>query len=189
MEKKIYLLLTDTGTWFTKCIKLYTKKTFNHASLALDHQFNHVYSFGRKRPHNPFIGGFVKENIRSPFFHHTKCAIYSCSVSEEQLQQITNYLEIIDTQKHKYRYNLLGLFAIIFNKNLERPHAFFCSQFVATLLEKGKITGLTKPASLITPHDLIQLPQLEVIYEGKLSNYIHSLDEGRKGTSHLKLAL
>ncbi|MFD2679180.1 hypothetical protein [Bacillus seohaeanensis] len=37
-EKKIYLLFTDTGTLFTKLIKLYTKKPFNHVSLSFDHQ-------------------------------------------------------------------------------------------------------------------------------------------------------
>lgn len=34
-NQKIYILLTDTGTLFTRLIKLYTKKPYNHASISL----------------------------------------------------------------------------------------------------------------------------------------------------------
>ena len=35
-EKKIYILLTDTGTLFTRLIKIFTKKPYNHASISFD---------------------------------------------------------------------------------------------------------------------------------------------------------
>ncbi len=35
MEKKVYILLTDTGSFFTKLIKLFTKKRYNHASICI----------------------------------------------------------------------------------------------------------------------------------------------------------
>ncbi|USK36883.1 hypothetical protein LIS77_13090 [Cytobacillus firmus] len=60
-NQKIYILLTDTGTLFTRLIKLYTKKPYNHASISIDPELKEVYSFGRKTAKNPFIGGFVKE--------------------------------------------------------------------------------------------------------------------------------
>ena len=37
MERKVYLLLTNTGSFLTKLIKLYTKKPYNHASIAFDY--------------------------------------------------------------------------------------------------------------------------------------------------------
>lgn len=55
-EKKVYLLLTDTGTFFTKLIKLYTKKPYNHASISFDSELSEVYSFGRKRLEIPSSG-------------------------------------------------------------------------------------------------------------------------------------
>lgn len=45
----VYLLLTDTGTVFSTAIKKYTRKPYNHASLALDQQLTEVYSFARKK--------------------------------------------------------------------------------------------------------------------------------------------
>ena len=62
-EKAIYILLTDTGTWFSRAIKLYTGAPYNHASIALDEELNELYSFGRKVYTNPFSAGFVQEHI------------------------------------------------------------------------------------------------------------------------------
>ncbi|MDF2789985.1 MAG: hypothetical protein K0S80_3083 [Neobacillus sp.] len=41
-EKQMYLLLTNTGSFLTKLIKLYTKKPYNHASIASDSQLSEV---------------------------------------------------------------------------------------------------------------------------------------------------
>ena len=86
-EKKIYILLTDTGTLFTKFIKLYTKKPYNHASLSFDSELSEVYSFGRKTARNPFIGGFVKEDVNEGLFKQANCAIYSLTVNDVQFKR------------------------------------------------------------------------------------------------------
>ena len=84
-EKKIYILLTDTGTLFTKFIKLYTKKPYNHASISFDSELSEVYSFGRKTARNPFIGGFVKEDVNKGLFKEANCAVYALTVNEVQI--------------------------------------------------------------------------------------------------------
>ncbi|PAV30445.1 hypothetical protein CIL05_04890 [Virgibacillus profundi] len=110
-EKKVYVLLTDTGTLFTKTIKLYTKKPYNHASIAFDENLSQVYSFGRKGPGNPFIGGFVSENINEGLFKNATCAIYCWTVNKTEFNKMTNYMKRIEALKENYRYNLIGLFA------------------------------------------------------------------------------
>lgn len=119
-EKRVYILLTDTGTVFTKLIKLYTKKPYNHASISFDSELSEVYSFGRKTARNPFIGGFVKEDIRKGLFKQADCAIYSFTVSEVQMQKINRYIKEIEAQKENYRYNFLGLFGFLLNKPIKR---------------------------------------------------------------------
>ena len=59
-NQNIYVLLTDTGTMFTKLIKRITAAPYNHASLALDENLNEVFSFGRKCANNPWIGDLLK---------------------------------------------------------------------------------------------------------------------------------
>lgn len=61
--KKIYLVLTHTGTMLSRLIKTFTKDEFTHSSIALDIDLKQLYSFGRLNPYNPFVGGFVHEAI------------------------------------------------------------------------------------------------------------------------------
>lgn len=173
MEKKVYLLLTNTGSFLTKLIKLYTKKPYNHASIAFDYVLTEVYSFGRKTAGNPFIGGFVKEDVRAGLFKQADCAIYSFTVTEVQMQKMYHYLQEIQAQKNHYRYNFLGLFGVMLNKPIDRKKAFFCSQFVATILKECNILQFEKPLSLIAPHDLQKVCKFQFVYEGKLKEYLH----------------
>lgn len=172
-RKKVYLLLTDTGTIFTRLIKLYTKKPYNHASIVFDETFKEVYSFGRKRPRNPFIGGFVNEDVRKGLFKNARCAIYSFDVSEVQIEKMKIFIHKIEMEKHLYGYNLLGLITIIINKPYQRKRAFFCSEFVAQVLDEGGICQLQKPISLVSPNDLQSLENLQLEFEGQLADLLH----------------
>ena len=46
--KKVYILLTHTGTILSKAIKLYTSHEYTHVSIALDEKLDRLYSFGRR---------------------------------------------------------------------------------------------------------------------------------------------
>lgn len=61
--KKIYIVLTHTGTYLSRFIRFYTKATYSHVSLGLDRNLNELYSFGRKYPYIAIIGRFVREYI------------------------------------------------------------------------------------------------------------------------------
>ena len=45
--KKIYIILTFTGTALSRIIKLTTRVEFAHVSIALDEELKEMYSFGR----------------------------------------------------------------------------------------------------------------------------------------------
>lgn len=168
-EHKIFILLTDTGTLFTRMIKIYTKTPYNHASISSNRYLRDAYSFGRRSAKNPFSGGFVREDIyTNRLFKQARCAIYSCSVTSSQLQKMNAFIQKMEEEKHHYRYNLLGLFAIMFNKQFDRKRHFFCSQFVATVLQECSIVEFSKSPSQITPHDLIESTKFQLEFEGKL---------------------
>lgn len=173
IEKKIYILLTDTGTLFTNLIKLYTKKPYNHASISFDSELSEVYSFGRKTARNPFICGFVKEDVDKGLFKEANCAVYALTVNEVQLQKMNGYIKEIEAQKGEYRYNLMGLLGFLFNKPIKRKKAFFCSQFVATVLKECNIIDFGKSPSLVAPNDLRKVSKCQLVYEGELKAYQH----------------
>lgn len=168
----VYIVLTDTGTWFTKLIKCFTRSPLNHASISFSKNLKETFSFGRKRANNPFIGGFVKEDLNSKLFRNATCAIYRCHVSAVAFEKMQNAIRQMEDQKQNFKYNFLGLFGVIFNKEIKREKAFFCSQFVATILQNGGVKVNSKPANLIRPCDLAESEVTHQVYAGQLHTYL-----------------
>ena len=111
--KKIYIVLSFTGTVLSRIIKFYTKNEFAHVSVALDEELEEMYSFGRLNPYNPILGGFVHEGInRGTFkrFWRTRAKIFSLEVTNKQYNKIKQEIRKIEKDKHIYRFNRIGLF-------------------------------------------------------------------------------
>lgn len=90
-KKKIYIVLTYTGTILSRIIRVYTKAKYCHVSLALDEDLNEMYSFGRLNPYNPFIGGFVHERINIGTFKrfkNTEALICSLELTDRQYKRL-----------------------------------------------------------------------------------------------------
>lgn len=178
MDKKIYIMLSRTGTYFSRAIGFFTKAPYNHASIALDENLNFLYSFGRRNLYLPILAGFIKEDLNSGIYKiytDTHCQIYCISVSEIQYHNITLLIKQFEESYNKYHYNFFGLIMMLFNIPFRRQYHYVCSQFVAYILEECEIvdfnTLLEKDASLIRPHDLSALPNCNLIYSGKLIDY------------------
>ncbi len=170
-ERTVYLLFTDTGSYLSRAINLYTKKPLNHVSIGFDEELTELYSFGRKQPNNPFIGGFVKEDIRNPFMRYSPCAIYRFQVSNEDYLSIKKHIRDIENNQNIYRYNFIGLFGVMLHIRINRKSAYFCSQFVATVLQHISSFKFQKPPYFTTPSDLRELQGIELLYEGTLDDY------------------
>lgn len=170
----IYVLLSDTGTCFTRLIKGFTGAPFNHASIVLDTDLQDIYSFGRKYAKNPLFAGFVKEDVYEGTFRHfpnTRCALLRISVTAEQRAAILQVIKAFDKKKHIYRYNLIGLLGVLFNVDLKPVDSFFCSQFVAEVLRFSDVQLWERTSALVTPNDFLLHEKFEVIYEGLLYEY------------------
>ena len=171
-NKKIYLVLTHTGTILSKIIKIYTKNEYSHISISLDKELKKMYSFGRLYPYNPFIGGFVHEGINIGTFKrfkNTTAKIYSLEVSKLQYEILENTIEKIESKKDLYKFNTTGLFMVFFKKKLKRKKCFYCAEFVKYLFDKAQIkVGLP---NIIKPVDFLNIENLELVYEGKLKKY------------------
>lgn len=162
----------------SRCIYVYTREPYTHVSISLDKNLNELYSFGRIRPSNPIIGGFVKEDVVNGTyarFPETRCALYSLKVNDIQYKRLKKELNKFRMNEDKYSYNLLGLFGIMLRVPVERKYNYFCSQFVATLLNNSGINIFHKPNALVAPGDFRKCKELDLIYEGRLNKYGDSL--------------
>lgn len=176
-ERHIYILLTDTGTLLGRMIKWYTKEPLSHASLVLDQELQEIYSFGRKKPGNPFNGGFVRENLEGTLLRDASCVLYRCSVSHKTYDRLCRQVQEMHRCRHLYKYSVLGLLGVIINRAWCRENAFFCSQFVASVLEENGAVHLAKPPALTTPGDLATLAELAPIFRGSVSRLLEQWDE------------
>ena len=171
--KKIYIILTFTGTALSRIIKLATRVEFAHVSIALDEELTEMYSFGRLNPYIPFIGGFVHEGIDFGTFKRfektTTTNIYSLEVSDYQYKKLKRKIQFVSKFKSNYKFNVLGLIFAKFNKNLHREDCFYCAEFVKHVMEEANIE-LNLP-DCITPEDFKKLNNIELLYSGMLKDY------------------
>lgn len=170
--KRIYLILTYSGTILSRIIKIYTRDEFAHVSISLDEELNQMYSFGRLNPYNPFIGGFVHEGINIGTFKRfrkTQTAVYSIMISDEQYKKIKETIKLIRECPIAYKFNIIGLFGAGFNIRIHMRHSFYCAEFVKYLLEKARVKN--NLPEIIKPEDFKKLDNIRLEYKGSLCEY------------------
>ncbi|SDF41119.1 hypothetical protein SAMN04488542_11090 [Fontibacillus panacisegetis] len=170
-DHQIFILLSNPTTIIAKMIGLYTKAPYNHASIAFDPELRELYSFGRKHPIIPVIGGFIKEDIHSGFFERATCAVYSCSVSKDTYDKMRSYVKQVEENNDMYGYNFLGILGIVLNLELGGERSFFCSQFVCSVFQTAGVQLLDKSAGLTTPEDLSNSSYLKLDFRGNMETY------------------
>lgn len=149
--KKIYIVLTHTGTTLSKIIKTYTKDEFSHVSIALDNKLQEMYSFGRLHPYNPlFVHEYIDKGTYKRFYK-TMARVYSYEVTEEQYEKLKNNIKQIEANKEDYKFNIVGLVAVGFHKKIGKEKSFYCAEFVKYVIEKANI-DMNLP-TIIKPED------------------------------------
>lgn len=170
--EKIYFVLTDAGTALGKIIKFKTGKKYTHVSIALDEKLEKMYSFSRLNPYNCFVGGFVHERLKQGCFKrfkNTKAIIYSKEITDEQYQKLQKQIEIFEANKTKYKFNVLGLAYILFDKEIHREDYFYCAEFIKYILTKANVD--IKLPNMPRPEDFAKIEGSSVIYTGLLNDY------------------
>lgn len=191
--RKIYIILTHTGTVLSTIIKHYTKDEFSHISIALDADLNEMYSFGRLNPYNPFWGGFVHESIKKGTFKrfkNTRAEVFSIFVEDEQYEKLTKIIDYFNENKEKYKFNIAGLICVSIKKRIKRKNTFYCAEFVKHVLKSSGITQVNKLPEIIKPEDFKEIDNLRLEYQGLFRKYskkkylrlqdVHDFIQGQK---------
>ena len=169
--KKIYIVLTYTGTILSKIVKVYTRREFSHVSIALDEDLKEMYSFGRINAYNPFWAGFVHEDVNKGTFKRfkkTKARVYSLTVKDEKYEKVKEVIRDIQNNKLDYNFNILGLLGVVINYKVKRERYFYCAEFVKYVLEQSNICYLPY---IVKPEDFKEIDNLNVVYNGQLREY------------------
>lgn len=172
--KKIYIILTHTGTALSTIIKYYTKDEFSHISISLDENLEEMYSFGRLNPYNPFLGGFVHESIKNGTFKrfkNTRTEIYSLNIENEQYERLVKIIKYFNKNKNKYSFNILGLACVSIKKKIKRKNNFYCAEFVKHVLKSAGVISVAGLPKIIKPEDFKNIDELNLEYKGLLKKY------------------
>ncbi len=192
MDKKIYIVLSQTGTMLSKLVRLYTGDMYNHVSIALDKELRHMYSFGRVNPYNPVIGGFVKESPTTGTFkrfYNTDVAIIELAIDGEKYDAIKAELEEMYGHKQDYHYNYKGLVLAAFGKPRRKVGCYYCSEFVHEFCCNYGINLGVSRNKVVKPMDLFDVPGGTLIYEGKMHSYRLRLVQRKRRQHKIKAGL
>jgi len=180
MQEGVYILLIRSNTLFSRFAYVMTGDPYTHASIgfAVGEDEWEWYSFARKHERIPLPAGFVKENLKVGVMKKNQeapCALYRIQVESKVRRKLQKRLRRMYKQKDRYRYNCLGTFFCYFEKRYHRENYYFCSQFIAEILETHQIVQLSKEPSVFKPDDFRWIPDLNLCYEGHLGGLAGSL--------------
>ena len=167
----LYVLFSRSDTWFSSLIYRFSPGEYTHAALALDRDLQNLYSFGRYHSRLPLPAGFVAENVHTGVYGRcgsSTCRVCRVTVSETGYRRVEKIIGYMQSLSGYYHYNLFGVAMCALEIPCKRKARFFCSQFVAEMLDRAEAVKLPKPANLMRPGDLLDLPEMETIYEGPL---------------------
>lgn len=170
--KPVYIFLTHTGTKMSEMIKKFTHDEFTHSSISFDSSMSACYTFANKQrmPDRPItkMGGFQAENLRSGFYEHRDCpwAIFMVPCTESQIKQMKKRLDYFIKNDVKFTYNVAGLATNLLGVSYNPEWSFFCSQFVADILNAGKPNKPYEDPSLVKPNELQNIPQAIEVLRG-----------------------
>ena len=171
--KKIYIILSYTGTIPSKVVRFFSKGEFSHVSISLDKNLKNMYSFARLRPYNFLIGGFVHEKVDEGVFKrfkNTKVEIYSLEIPLKQYKKIWWNIKKMKKEKLLYKFNFLGAFGVKLKIKYSKKYHFYCAEFVKYLLDMAGID--LKLPDLVAPMDFKKTNILKLEYRGLLRKYI-----------------
>lgn len=167
-KRKIYILLTRFPDMGSKIIHALTGFRYTHASIGLEEDPNTFYSFVEK--------GFIVEKLdryvkpgRKPF----QCRMYEMEVSDRVYARIKDIVQTFVIHKADLSYTRLGVVMGLCHLPIKRRHKFFCSHFVAEVLERSSAVVLAKSSALYFPQDFKNLPGVKLNFQGDMSGLLY----------------
>lgn len=190
MEKRyLYLVLTRTGTVFSKLIGFATGKRYTHVSIASDELLTEMYSFCRDKKEAPLPAGFNREDLFTEVFGACKTIpgeVYRLPVTGEQLERYNDVIRHFILNRGSYSYDVGALLPMALHIPYKLRNRFVCSVWVGFVLGKSGVKhNIDKQPSLIEPEDFRSIEGAELVYRGDLKKYRDYITEKNGGTAPL----
>lgn len=171
--RKVYIVLSQTGTVLSRILKLYTRSPYNHSSIALTEDLEVMYSFGRLNPYNPFLGGFVQESPHFGTFKrfkNTRVMVVEAEVTAKAYGELCAHIRAMLKSRTEYHYNYIGLFLAAIRIHRAKRNCYYCSEFVKAMAVQAGVEGAETIPAIVKPMHLLRVPH-RTVYVGRLRDY------------------
>ncbi|MCM1532565.1 MAG: GNAT family N-acetyltransferase [Ruminococcus flavefaciens] len=173
----VFVVLINGNSPISAAIRGLTHSEFTHASISFDSSLTKMYSFAGKDLENKIealIGGFKLENIKSEFYTKNKIpyAVYVVPSTKGAVKRMQKRLEYFIKNETKFRFDYLGLIKNFFKIPDNPENTWFCSRFVADILNAGSPDKkLIDQPSLYRPEDFKSAGFAQFVDSGLAANY------------------
>lgn len=174
MNKKIYIIVSQSGTMPSRVLKRITGAEYNHVSLSLRADLRRMYSFARRYKYYPFWSGFVAESPSGGVFGRfpeTKIKVLELEVTDEQYDALSATMEAMFRDRKRYHYDYLGVGLAYFRIHRRSEHNYYCSEFVKAMLQRHGIRAAEALPRVVQPIHFLDLPGARLVYSGVLREY------------------
>ena len=165
----VFIILTSGNTALAPMIRKATKSTFSHASIAFDISLRPIYSFGPNKRTPKLTAGFIKTVPEADIWMADRkpvpYSIYVTYVSSYDLEKMKKRVEYFVNNADNMKYSFSGLVRVFFNMKSPHRNHWFCSAFVAEIINAGK--PLPKDSTLYKPDQLRNVKDVEFLYADK----------------------
>lgn len=171
--RKVYIVLSQTGTILSRILKLYTRAPYNHSSIALSEDLEVMYSFGRLDPYNPFRGGFVQESASFGTFKrfkNTRVMVVEAEVTDKAYGELCEHIRAMLRTRTEYHYNYIGLLLAAIRIHRAKRNCYYCSEFVKAMAVQAGVEGAETIPAIVKPMHLLRVPH-NTVYVGRLRDY------------------
>ena len=153
MENKYTLsvLFVNYEDFWSNVVYYVIGRGYGHASIGVDQngvdQNDEVYwSFNFK--------GFRREKPKKHEAIVSKSVCYKLSVTKEEYDKVVEMIEEFQSRRFEWKYNLAGLLLSRINIKRQKKDHYFCSEFVAEMLQRANIVEFNKNVAHYLPNRL-----------------------------------
>ena len=141
MEKtrSLYLMLSRTGTYTGKVIRLFTHYEYNHVSLSLDPELRQWVSFARYAQGVPLAGGFVTESPERYLCSGgpVQVKIFRIDIPRSRYRKLRMLFAMADQRDSGLIYNTFGAIVTPTGCRWYVPGAYTCLEFANAVLRES----------------------------------------------------
>lgn len=172
--KSISLIFVEGSRGISNIIKKVTNCDFSHAAIALDEDFNTLYSFNLDN-HTKFNGGFSLESIKH-YPQENRLAIYTFFINNKDYDKIKERVNYLKDHIKDTAYGSMTLLLFPFkNIKFDTSEIMICSQFVDACMKMVDIDITGFHSSKVSPASLYNSAsnhsKIYKIYDGKVKNF------------------